>query len=253
MLHRTLLGAALLGLVGLPYVLSTQKEQPRAPEAGLENLGLTGMPPARIESSPRLPAMPPMADAPKAAVGYATPALVDTRAIAAPGQAVRPAETSATPASLEDIFRFELTPEQIVGTWPMVNTTTNQAELKGYRVALVTGNRPESLAGSLTYYFNGEQQLQRIVFHGTTGEPRPLVQLVSRKFDFKSDAAADVGTQRYVVRWSGKIVSEMRVQPAQVIDAGQPHRRFSINLLIERPQKLRWFTGGGSSTSGLRL
>src|SRR5437016_5117949 len=123
MLHRTLLGVTLLGLVGLPYVLSTQKDQPRAPDAAL-------------------------------------------------------------------------------------------AEVAG-------------MAASLTYYFGGDQQLQRIVFHGTTGEPRSLVQFVSQKFDFKSDSASDAGTQRYVVRWSGKIVSELRVQPAQIIDAGQPHRRFS--------------------------
>src|SRR5207245_6262017 len=122
-------------------------------------------------------------------------------------------------------------PDQIVHTWPMVNTATNQPTLKGYRVALVTGSGAESLAGSLTYYFNSDQSLQRIVFHGTTGEPRPLVQFVSQKFDFKSDPPADAAGQRYVVRWSGKTVSELRVQPAQLIDANQPQRRFSINLL----------------------
>ena len=42
---------------------------------------------------------------------------------------------------------------------------------------------------------------------------------------------------------AAKIVSELRVQPAQIVDVGQPHRRFSVNLLIERPQKLRWFSG----------
>jgi hypothetical protein len=177
--------------------------------------------------------------------------------VAVPGPPTHGAQ--ALPAALnpEEIFRFDLSPEQVMHTWPMVNTTTNQPELKGYRVALVTGNQPDSLAGSLTYYFGSDQQLQRIVFHGTTGEPRPLIQLVSQKFEFKSDPAADAGTQRYVVRWSGKTVSELRVQPAQIIDAGQPHRRFSINLSIERPQKFRWFTGdgssGGNAPTGLRL
>ncbi len=154
---------------------------------------------------------------------------------------------------MEEIFRFDLTADQVLHTWPVVTTTTNQPDLRGYRVPLVTGGRADSLAGSLTYFFNNDQQLQRIVFHGTSGDPKPVVQLATQKFAFRIDSAADAAVQRYVVRWSGRVVSELRVQPAHVVDASQPLRRFAVNLLIERPQKIPWFPGGGSPISGLRL
>jgi Family of unknown function (DUF6690) len=242
MIHRTLIGAALIGLVGLPYVLSTQKGGPPTPEAGLPADLLAAAPP-RLDVPPRLPGSP-AADGRLASSGLGSEGLM---------QGLRPDGTvPAPPTSLDDIFRFDLTAEQVMHTWPMVTTTTNQPDLKGYRVPLVTGGRPESLAGSLTYYFDKEQRLQRIVFHGTTGEPRPLIQLVVQKFQFKPDAT-DAGMLRYDVRRSGKPVSELRVEPAQVVDAGQPLRRFAVNLLIERPQESRWFKGTTSGISGLRL
>jgi hypothetical protein len=43
------------------------------------------------------------------------------------------------------------------------------------------------------------------------------------------------------------------VQPAHIVDNGQPHRRFTIHLQIERPQKILWINGGGSPVSDLRL
>jgi hypothetical protein len=236
MIHRTLVGAALIGLVGLPYVLSTQKGD-RGPESGPPDELLAAAPPpgARLDLPPRLPATP----------AAARPAGNQ------PGQAARAA--ARPPAGLQEIFNFHLTPERIIHSWPMVTTTTNQPELKGYRVPLVTGGRPDSLAGSLTYYFDKDQKLQRIVFHGTTGEPRPLVQLMTQKFDFKPEPVADANLQRYQVRWSGRVVSELRVQPAQVVDAKEPLRRFGVNLLIERPQKIPWFNGTTSGLGSLRL
>ncbi len=242
MIHRTLIGAALIGLVGLPYVLSTQKGGQPPPEAGLPADLLGAAPPPRFDVPPRLPANPAAGDG------------LRTSDVSSPG--LKPGARSPKPVSptnLEELFRFDLTAEQVMHTWPMVTTTTNQPDLKGYRVPLVTGGRPDSLAGSLTYFFDNGQRLQRIVFHGTTGEPRPLVQLVTQKFDFKIDPAPDAGMQRYSVRRSGKTVSELRVQPAQVVDAGQPLRRFAVNLLIERPEESRWFKGSTSGVSGLRL
>jgi hypothetical protein len=232
-LNRTALGAALLAAVGLPYVLSTQKTQP-PPASGLpEDFAVAGAGPTSFDAPARLAAVLPGAGL--------------------PGKPAGPGDRHTPPTNLEEILRFDLTPEQVIHTWPMVTTTTNQPELKGYRVPLVTGNRPESLAGSLTYYFNGQQELQRIVFHGTTGEPRPLIQLMVQKFEFKNVSDADAGAQRYQVRFSGRVVSELRVQPAQIVDNSQPHRRFAINLSLERPQKIHWFKGERSPVSDLRL
>ena len=45
--------------------------------------------------------------------------------------------------------------------WPRV-TTVPQFALAGLRVPLVTGTQIDDLAGSLTYYFDRTDQVQRI-------------------------------------------------------------------------------------------
>jgi hypothetical protein len=156
-------------------------------------------------------------------------------------------------AGFDEILRFDLTPDWVLARWPRISTTTNQPELKGYRVPVVTGARAEDLAGSLTYYFDPQQELQRIVFHGTTGDPQPLVKFVTERFNFRRAKDGEAGWQRYQVVWNGEPVSELRIRPAQVVDATQPHRRYLINLLIERPPSTDLLPDGERKFSNLRL
>lgn len=217
MLRRTLLGAATLGLVSLPYVMSTSSTT--GPTSGDYSALDTA-------DAPLLSGVPRQSDVPL---------------------------TGRPVADLAEIFRFDITPKWVFDHWPRVETTTNQPELKGYRVPVVTGSRLPDLAGSLTYYFNARQEPQRIVFHGTTGDAEPLARLMTSKFNFRRVSEPDAGTLRFQVQWSGKPVSELRVRPAQVVDANEPYRRFDVNLLIERPMQRRRSTDGERKLSDLRL
>ncbi len=97
-----------------------------------------------------------------------------TSAAASPGTPVR---------GLAEVFQFNVTPDWIMRRWPQVATGLGQLQLQGYRVPLVTGTRESDVAGSLTYYFNAQRQLQRIAFQGNTGDPRQLVGLLSSRFN----------------------------------------------------------------------
>ena len=66
--------------------------------------------------------------------------------------------------------------------WPQVATGLGQLQLQGYRVPLVSGTTEGDVAGSLTYYFNAQQQLQRIAFQGNTGDPRNLIVLLRSRY-----------------------------------------------------------------------
>jgi hypothetical protein len=230
-LRSSMLGTATIALLGLPYLMSTPGKD-----------GQT----SKDEAKGGGPIQVPAGDA------------VDLRSSAAPPFLANAAQanmplTGPPVSGLEEILRFDVTPDWVLARWPRVSTTTNQPELKGYRVPVVTGARPEDLAGSLTYFFNARQELQRIVFHGTTGKPEPLVQFLADKFEFRPVQDADAGWQRYQVKWHGAPVSELRVRPAPVVDSTQPQRRYLVNLLIERPQPLEWFSPGERKLSGLRL
>ena len=83
--------------------------------------------------------------------------------------------------SLDEVVRFDINPAWVISRWGRVFTSPAEDEMRGYRVALVTGTADFDLVGSLTYYFNREQKLQRITFVGQTGNTLPLVALVQRK------------------------------------------------------------------------
>jgi hypothetical protein len=110
-------------------------------------------------------------------------------------------------------------------------------DMQGYRVPLVTGGQSDDLAGSLTFYFNKQQRVQRITFFGSTGDARRLVALVSLRFGFVREIAADPSLFLYRVREYRKVISELRIKPSSVVRSDSPHARFDVALLIERPDE----------------
>lgn len=139
---------------------------------------------------------------------------------------------------LADVLRFDATPDWIVSRWARVSTGLAHLQLQGYRVPLVTGTAQDDLAGALTYYFNPRQQLQRITFHGTTGNSRKLVGLMTARFGFVRRMVNHAGVFLYEVPdSSGKATSFLWIRPARVVKASEPYRRFEVAFLIERPEK----------------
>jgi hypothetical protein len=152
-----------------------------------------------------------------------------------PQNAARPGDVPFH--DLADAFRFDLTPDWIVANWPRVSAGLAYLELQGYRVPLVTGTAEDDVAGAVTYYFNPRQQLQRITFQGTTGSPQKLVDLVTTRFGFARRLANDASVYLYEIPGAkGKATSFLWVRPASVVKASDPHRRFEVALVIERPK-----------------
>lgn len=133
------------------------------------------------------------------------------------------------------VFNFNANPRWIIETWPRVSTTLADMRLEGLRVPLVTGSRVDDLAGSMTYYFDQEKQLQRITFQGTTGDERRLVAMLQQNYKFELEPS--VAGTIYMVKWNGEPVSVLRVEPAPVINANIPHTRLNIHLEINRPSR----------------
>ncbi len=121
--------------------------------------------------------------------------------------------------------------------WPQVATGLGQLQLHGYRVPLVTGTAESDLAGSLTYYFNAQQQLQRIAFQGNTGNPRELIGLLGSRYHLTWRPTNDPSLIVYeAVQSDGRPTSAMRIQTAPVVKASQPRERFLVELVLERPE-----------------
>lgn len=152
----------------------------------------------------------------------------------------KPGHSVWTP--IEQVFRFDLTPQSIASRWPRVSTVAgSDPDQLGMRVVLVTGTQPDDIAGSLTYYFDQHHQLQRITFTGMTRDPRRLLAAVVTPYRLRSqpttDAAYYVGgdpkdpTSEVIVRHMPVLVADLGIANAEVEvdlsrgDSFSSHRR----------------------------
>jgi hypothetical protein len=180
--------------------------------------------------------------------------------VASPQQPDKPAETAAPTASLpaegaspsmpsppnsntivtpslDEVFRFDVTVEWIMQRWPRVSTGLPYPKLQGYRVPLVTGTSLGDVAGSLTYYFNAQQRVERIAFRGTTGDPGMLVNLLTTKHRFIRRLTNDPGLVLYEsVDSDNHPAGVLRIRSARVVKVDQPYSRFEIELMMDRAE-----------------
>jgi len=136
-------------------------------------------------------------------------------------------------AQFSEVIRFDVSPSWIMQRWGRVTTALDAPNMQGFRTALVTGPKHDDLAGSLTYYFNADQQVQRISFHGSTGDPQRLVETIAKPYGLKPERSLSMGT--YATRWNGVATSAMRITQQPVVTGGAAHQRFNVILEINRP------------------
>jgi hypothetical protein len=148
-----------------------------------------------------------------------------------------PAAEPHTPSitELTEAIRFDIHPNWVYQRWPRVSQVRAADGSVGMRVPLVTGTRLDDLTGSLTYFFDERQQVQRIDLQGHTGDPRRLVDLGVRYLRLKPEANRNAGM--YVQRWNGEPTSVLRISHSPVATAVDPHSRFLVQMEINRPGK----------------
>lgn len=211
-----LLPVGLAAAIGLPYVFSSS--------SGVKDRVMGLLPGANAEG----------ADRGAADKNHAGQAAIDGDA------GVSDAPIEGLPVTgMSDVFRFDVTTAWVLGRWPRVTTRLAELQLQGYRVPLVTGTAEDDIAGSLTYYFNPAQRVERITFFGTTGDARKLVRVMALHHGFTRRQTDDPGLYLYEVRYNGKAVSELQIRPAKIVAASQRHRRFEVALRIQRPAKMK--------------
>ncbi|NUQ62072.1 MAG: hypothetical protein HUU20_06270 [Pirellulales bacterium] len=192
------------------------------PSAALTTAAPAGPAPA----APQPKASPPVLEPAKEAAPPASPVLV------------QPALEGFPSFDLAEVFRFDISPGWIMSRWSRVSAGLGMLQLQGYRVPLVTGTAENDLAGSLTYYYNSAQQVQRITFSGTTGDSRKLVQFLMGRYRFARRVANDPSLFIYEIpEPQGPPKSLLEIRPARLLRADLPYQRFEIELSIERPQQ----------------
>jgi hypothetical protein len=158
-----------------------------------------------------------------------------TNSIASPTNSVI---DNAPVVSLEEAFRFDLAPADILQRWPRVSTELPSLHLHGYRVPLVTGTDTTAVAGSLTYYFNSSQQIQRITFRGTTGDPRAIISLLTNRYHYARRPNNDPSRLVYEsTNRSNQLAGQVLIRSAAIVRQNDPYKRYDIDLSMDRPEE----------------
>lgn len=240
MVGRPLMLASLLGAsVGVPYVVSNTTQ---GPSTGAAVAGAAA-PAAQKSSWPSFsfggsganaPTAPPLAGNHQ----YPMTNYPSTTYIAA---AANPPVEPVHYHTIQQVFRFDVTKEWVYQNFDRKSTGLGDPGMFGVRVALVTGTQMTDLAGALTYYFDGQGQVQHISFRGRTADTTPLVQFLAQTYRFQR-MEAPPGEQLFQVREGSSVFSEMRTRPESVLLETTPHGSFGVVVELGRPGSNRVLT-----------
>lgn len=172
---------------------------------------------------------------PQAAPGAAQSTNASPVAAAASGTKPAAPTSQEKFVDLEHAFRWEITPAWILGNWPRVTTHLAALDSQGYRVTLITGTGQTDLAGAVTYYFDPQQRLQKMVFNGTTGDAKRLVQFLIARHHFERRLTEDPSVYLYQVEQDGQALSELKIKTAPIVRTASAYSRFEVSLTMNRP------------------
>jgi hypothetical protein len=231
MVSRPLMLASLLGAsIGVPYVVS-KTSTPQQSQTGVP-VATAAAPSPAAASSPPLLTQAQNYFFPTSQPATAPPAYPTT---GAPAPIIEPPPVEPVRYhSLQEVLRFHVSKEWVYQNFDRKSTGLSDPQLFGIRVPLVTGTTRTDLAGSLTYLFDAQGQVQHISFRGRTADTTPLVQFLTQTYKFER-MQAPAGEQLYQVRDGSRVYSELRTKPESVLTETLPLGSFGVVLELGRP------------------
>jgi hypothetical protein len=134
---------------------------------------------------------------------------------------------------LREVLRFDISPRWVIDRFARVSTVLSDLQLEGLRVPIVTGTRADDMAGTITYYFDRSDKLQRVTIHGFTGEPGRLVGLLTQHYGLSHTPSLEAGV--YTKRWNGVPVHFLRLTHAPVVYSDAIHQKYTLFLELNQP------------------
>jgi hypothetical protein len=147
--------------------------------------------------------------------------------------------------SVDQVFRFDVTKEWVYRNWPRKSTGPTDVGLFSVRVPLVMGTQSTALAGSLTYYFNSQGQVEHISFRGRTGDTTQLVYFIVKTYALER-VESYPGEQVYRLGRGKRVQSELRTRPEPVLNSTSPQSSFSVELELACPGSRRYLPPRGT-------
>jgi hypothetical protein len=144
-----------------------------------------------------------------------------------------PSLSGARVSDLREVMRFDISPDWVIQRFSRVSTVLADARLEALRVPIVTGTRADDLAGTLTYYFDRNDKLQRVTMHAFTGDPNRLVGAMTQHYELSHEPSLEAGV--YTKRWNGQPVHFLRLSHAPVVFSDAVHQKYTVFLELNQP------------------
>ncbi len=141
--------------------------------------------------------------------------------------------TNPTIRDIRQFVRFDITPGWVTGTFPRVSTVLSNVQMDGLRVPVVTGTSAGDFAGTVDFYFDRMQQPRRIILEGHCGDPSNLARMLLEFYGLQPEPA--LGGHLYVSRWNNRVTSLAMFQPAPIVHANDPYRKFEVFIEVNQP------------------
>ncbi|MEM6692906.1 MAG: DUF6690 family protein [Planctomycetota bacterium] len=147
--------------------------------------------------------------------------------------AIKPELAGFKVSDIREVLRFDISPEWVIQRFARVSTVLADLKLEGLRVPIVTGTRADDLAGTITYYFDHQGKLQRVMVHGFTGDPSRLVKTMVSGYQLKREPTLEAGV--FTKRWNGKPTHFLRLTHAPVVYSDAVHQKYTVFLELNQP------------------
>ena len=151
-----------------------------------------------------------------------------------------PQEPAAAPklvgtqiSDLREVLRFDISPKWVIQRFARVTTVLADLRLEGVRIPIVTGTQASDVAGTLTYYFDSADKLQRITVHGFTGDPDRLIGVMTQSYGLKQEPSLEAGV--FTKRWNGRPTDFFRLTHAPVVHSNAIHHKYTVFLELNHP------------------
>ena len=134
---------------------------------------------------------------------------------------------------LREVLRFDISPKWVIQRFARVTTVLADLRLEGLRIPVVTGTQASDVAGTLTYYFDSADKLQRVTVHGFTGDPDRLIGIMTQNYGLKHEPSLEAGV--YTKRWNGRPTDFLRLTHAPVVHSDAIHHKYTVFLELNQP------------------
>jgi|694.fasta_scaffold00715_3 hypothetical protein len=123
-------------------------------------------------------------------------------------------------------LRWDLPRGYLLWQHPNAAIVPTERNLLGYRIPFTTGLQSQDLTGTLTYYFDAKDQLQRMELSAASGNPWPMTQWLLPQFHLQPIASLQPNIRLAILKSREKTQSLLAVATGEAPSASSPHELF---------------------------